>query len=225
MNPLQRLFRYASAWAQLPGLRRTSLDSCSLEELVDAVFSYAGGFLAPVQVKEEILGALRLIEAAKPRYIIEIGTSMGGTLYLWTRIAHPEAIIVTLDLHGGEFGGGYSSLRAPIYRRLARPRQTLHLVLGDSHQPETVALTRRLLNNHEADFLFIDADHTEAGVRADYSLYSGLVRKGGIVMFHDIAITRPEYGVRKFWQEISPAHEAHEFIGHPVAYGLGLLYR
>ena len=225
MNPVQRLIRYASAWSQLPRLRSLSLESCSLEELVDAVFAYAGEFLAPIQVKEEILGALRLIAAIKPRYILEIGTSMGGTLYLWTRIAHPEATIVTLDLHGGEFGGGYSPLRAPIYRRLARPSQKLHLVLGDSHQPETLALARQYLDNHEVDFLFTDADHTEAGVRTDYSMYSGLVRKGGIIMLHDIAIPNPEYGVRKLWQEISPAHDSREFIGESRAYGLGLLYR
>ena len=35
------------------------------------------------------------------------------------------------------------------------------------------------------DLLFIDGDHTEAGVRSDWDLFSGHVRPGGHVVFHD----------------------------------------
>jgi hypothetical protein len=34
--------------------------------------------------------------------------------------------------------------------------------------------------------LFIDGDHTYEGVRRDFEMYSPLVRKGGIIAFHDI---------------------------------------
>lgn len=35
------------------------------------------------------------------------------------------------------------------------------------------------------DLLFIDGDHTEEGVRRDWRLFSGHVRQGGHVLFHD----------------------------------------
>jgi len=35
------------------------------------------------------------------------------------------------------------------------------------------------------DFLFVDGDHTVKGVGQDWSLYYSLMRKGGIVVFHD----------------------------------------
>jgi predicted O-methyltransferase YrrM len=35
------------------------------------------------------------------------------------------------------------------------------------------------------DFLFIDADHTEAGARADWEAFSPHVPVGGVVAFHD----------------------------------------
>jgi predicted O-methyltransferase YrrM len=225
MHPGARLARYAQAWAQFGRIRRLTLDTCSLDEIVDEVFHYSNGFFAPVQHREELLGALREVAAAQPRYIVEVGTSLGGTLLLWSRIAHPEATIVTIDLPGGDFGGGSSYLRVPLFRRFRLPKQKLFLIRGDSHQPKTLELTRQYLEGHAVDFLFIDADHTEAGVRSDYKMYSPLVKEGGMILFHDIAINNPEYGVKKLWAELAEQYEHREFLGRPTPWGLGLLYR
>lgn len=219
-----RLARYLSAWANFGQIRGLNLEHQSLEELVDRAFQFSGGFFEPVQIKSEIVEALREIRELRPKYIVEVGTAGGGTLLLWSRIADPHATIVTIDLPGGEFGGGSSYLRVPLFRRLPLPTQTLHLIRGDSHQQSTVELTKSYLRGNQADFLFIDADHTESGVRTDYALYSPLVRKGGMIAFHDIAITRPEYGVRKLWKELQTQHRTRDITGEPVAYGIGLLY-
>jgi predicted O-methyltransferase YrrM len=224
MNLAGRLARYLSVWANLNEIRKLSLEHDSLEELVDHVFQFGNGFFAPIQIKSEILEALQEVRNLRPKYIVEVGTAGGGTLLLWSRIADPNATIVTIDLPGGEFGGGSSFLRVPLFRRLPLPTQTLHLIRGDSHQQSTVELTKSYLGGNPADFLFIDADHTEPGVRSDYGMYSPLVRKGGMVAFHDIAITRPEYGVRKLWLELKNGRQTREIIGEPVPYGIGLLY-
>lgn len=42
------------------------------------------------------------------------------------------------------------------------------------------------------DFLFIDGDHAYEGVKADFEMYSPLVRKGGLVALHDICVHPPE---------------------------------
>jgi len=42
------------------------------------------------------------------------------------------------------------------------------------------------------DFLFIDGDHTYEGVEGDFEMYSPLVRRGGIIAFHDIVPGPPE---------------------------------
>jgi predicted O-methyltransferase YrrM len=224
MTPAARLRRYLSVWARLHRLRQLDLGRHSLEELVDRVFEFGGGFFEPIQIKSEIIEALREVRQLRPRYLVEIGTAGGGTLLLWSRVADPEATIVTIDLPGGEFGGGSSALRVPLFRRLPLPGQTLHVVRGDSHDPRTVELTRAHLRGHPADFLFIDADHTESGVRADYAMYSPLVRPGGTIGFHDIAITRPEYGVRTLWSELRARYRTREILGHPHAFGIGFVY-
>ena len=224
MTYFQRLSRYLSAWAGLRQIQRLNLETHTLEELVDAVFAFSGGFFAPIQIREEILDALRDIRALRPKYIVEVGTAGGGTLLLWSRIADPGATIVTIDLPGGEFGGGSSYLRVPLFRRLGLPGQSIHLIRADSHASSTLELTKRYLDGNRADFLFIDADHTEQGVRSDYAMYSPLVRKGGIIAFHDIAINHPDYGIRALWGELAVSHQARSILGTPQAYGIGLLY-
>lgn len=221
---LRRLARYASVLAQFGRIRNLRADASSIDELVDAVFSYGHRFFGPMQIREEIIEALREVQALQPRYIVEIGTAGGGTLLLWSRVAHPQATIVTIDLPGGPFGEGSSALRVPLYRLLGLPGQKLHLIRGNSQIPETVTLTCRYLEDHPVDFLFIDADHTASGVRTDYRLYSPLVRPGGIIAFHDIAITDSEYGVKKLWQELSAERPHKAILGSPQTYGIGLLY-
>jgi predicted O-methyltransferase YrrM len=224
MNIVSKLGRYLSAWKDIHKIHNLTLANYSLEEIVDRVFSYTDGFFAPIQVQEEILWALRAVRALRARYIVEIGTAGGGTLLLWSRVAHPEATIVSVDLPGGNFGGGYSLLRVPLFHRLGMPGQTIKLIRANSQDPRTVFQVQRYLRGHSADFIFIDADHTEQGVRTDYRLYSQLVRAGGMIAFHDIAITRPEFGVRKLWSELKEKHKTEELWSNPSAYGIGLLH-
>jgi predicted O-methyltransferase YrrM len=49
------------------------------------------------------------------------------------------------------------------------------------------------------DLLLIDGDHSEAGVERDWQDWSGFVRPGGLVIFHDARVfergwTTPDYG-------------------------------
>jgi cephalosporin hydroxylase len=224
MTVVGRFARYMSAWVHLHEICRLDLSRRSLEQLVDEVFRFSGGYFRPVQVQCEIIKALQEIRKLRPKYIVEVGTAAGGTLFLWSRVADPAATIVTIDLPGGEFGGGSSYLRVPMFRSFALPGQTVHIIRGDSHNPQTVEQTKIHLAGNPVDFLFIDADHTESGVRSDYGLYAPLVRRGAIIGFHDIAITSPEYGVRTLWSELKAQHQTHEILGKPTAYGIGFLY-
>jgi predicted O-methyltransferase YrrM len=222
---IPRLGRYVSAWVNFHRLRGLRIEDYSIEELVDQIFSFAGGFFAPIQIREEIVEACREIQRLQPRYIVEVGTALGGTLYLWSRLAHSQATIVSIDLYAGDFGGMSSLLRVPLFQRLGLPGQKVHLVRGDSHQPATLELVGRYLDGNPADYLFIDRDHSEEGVRADYTMYSQLVRPGGLIAFHDIALPREECGVQSLWKEISGTYRSREILGKPNAYGIGLLYR
>ena len=227
MSPLNRVRRYVQAYTDLGKLNRTTaslLDRPS--EMIAQTFTYSDAFLQPIQVEEELARLLEDVRRLNPRTVIEIGTSMGGTLYLWTRLAKPDAVIVSVDLPGGQFGGGYSPLRTPIYRRFARERQTLHLMRADSHQHSTLEQVRVLFGGQSVDLLFIDGDHTYEGVKQDWEMYSPLVRPGGLVVFHDVAGNYDTTQVKRFWDEIKPGYKYREYMVHPRGqYGIGVLFK
>jgi len=183
--------------------------------------------IAPLQVPSEIIRFLQMTKELKPLTVLEIGTARGGTLFLFTRVAMPEARLVTVDLPGGPFGGGYPDWMSVLLRSFARDKQRIDLVRGDSHSDRTNRLVRELVGSIPVDVLFIDGDHTYEGVRRDFETYSGLVRKGGLVAFHDIVPGPAELGVGvpKFWNEIKSRYEHTEIIAHADqgAYGIGVL--
>jgi len=95
-------------------LRKKANRAHTLNQLIDLVFNYKPILfkrldIRPFQIREEILELLRILKSLKPRTILEIGTARGGTLFLFTQVAKPDAIIISIDLPGGPFGGGYPS--------------------------------------------------------------------------------------------------------------------
>jgi predicted O-methyltransferase YrrM len=75
--------------------------------------------------------------------------------------------------------------------------------------------------------VFIDADHGEAAVRADWAAYAPLCAPGGVVVLHDIN-PRPDYGVSALWRDLQAAGEVTQEInaraGWPHPCGLGIVY-
>lgn len=193
-----------------------------VRELVD--FAIYNHFFPSFQIRSELLGLGSVLAAMRPARALEIGTAQGGTLLLLTRLASPSAAILSVDLPGGSFGGGYSQRRAWCYRRFARRHQKLHLIWGDSHDDETLQRVKSSLGGQPLDYLFIDGDHSYEGVKRDFELYSALVRPDGIVAFHDIVEGPGERvgGVPRFWREIRSQYRFKEFVHDPLQQGMGI---
>lgn len=201
-------------------LRRDTRNCKSLEDYVDFVFTFNNRFpfrklnIQPLQVKPEILDLLNILNEKKPKIILEIGTAKGGTLYLWSRIAAPDAKIISVDLPEGPFGGGYPKWRMPLYRSFARDNQKIYLIRANSHSSQTVLRVEKILDGNKIDFLFIDGDHTYEGVKEDFETYTTYANKKGIVAFHDIVENKSDeiWQVYRFWKEIKQDYNHQEII-------------
>jgi cephalosporin hydroxylase len=194
--------------------------------LIDFVFG--NHFFSASQVPAELTALGEILAARRPECALEIGTGNGGTLLFLTRVASPQATIVSVDLPGGRFGGGYGSTRAWLYKRFARRRQRLQLLQGDSHNREILGKVRAILRGRDLDYVFIDGDHTYEGVKQDFELYAPLVRKGGVIALHDIAEHAPTSGceVSRLWNEVKQQYRHAEIISDRQQgwAGIGVLY-
>lgn len=194
--------------------------------LVDFIFGnhYFGAF----QVRSELESLGKILAERSPLRALEIGTARGGTLFFLTRLANPKATIISLDLPGGRFGGGYSSRRRWFYQRFARRQQKLHLLQGDSHSAEMLERVKCVIAGQPLDYLFIDGDHRYEGVKSDFERYAPMVRKGGLIAFHDIAEGSPDLvgGVPQFWCEVKSHFRHMEIIEdrEQGGFGIGILY-
>lgn len=183
----------------------------------------------PYQKRDELLSLLEKVALLRPQAICEIGAASGGTLCALSHTAAESAIVISIDRD-------FTPARLKALPQLGRPRQHVTCIAGDSHEAAAYSHVTSLLGGGMLDFLFIDGDHSYAGVRADFEIYCGFVRPGGLIGFHDIV---PDYktrfgiptpadsgGVPTFWQELkgqfADTQEIVESAGQD-GYGIGLL--
>ena len=171
----------------------------------------------------EFVSLLRLLKRRKLKTIVEIGTAQGGTLYTWCKIATSDALIISIDLPGGPFGGGYTLNDIKKFRKHRRKNQKLHFLRKDSHKQETKNKLLEILDGRKIDFLFIDGDHSYRGVKKDFQQYSPLVKQRGLIVLHDILRHPkvPECKVDKFWNEMKRKYKYVEFTDREDDRGWG----
>jgi predicted O-methyltransferase YrrM len=230
---LTRLLTYV--WIQLNGVWdwlhveaiKVALDGDTVphtpEEAVrEIVEGDMGRSVRPMQVTRELTSFIGKVAARSPRRVLEIGTARGGTLLLLCRFAADDATIVSVDLPFGRNGGGYPRWKQRLYRRFAKAGQSLHLVRGNSHSPDTLMQVQSIFRGGPIDVIFIDADHSYEGAKADFFSYGTLAASDGMIALHDVLPNSndPSIDVNRFWRELeSDKSQRTELIAASVDQG------
>lgn len=198
-------------------------ESATPDQLVDISMNCPA--IQSQQIRSEFLELAKMVKEQNCKYIMEIGTYRGGTLFVFSQLAAPRATVISLDFHFSLLGKMYGALQKPLLRKFVRNGKSLFLLRQNSHLPQTLKVVRDLLQGHELDFLFIDGDHTYEGVREDFLMYSQLVRESGLIAFHDVAESGGSREVHRLWSELKPNYQHEEFIHETGrgAMGIGVL--
>jgi len=185
--------------------------------------------MGAVQNEKELKKLIEILKNEKLENILEIGTYNGGTLYLWCKLATTDATIISLDLPGGNFGGGYNIKKISKFKKYNQSNQKLFFLREDSHKKLSLKKVKDILKKNKLDILFIDADHTYQGVKKDFEMYSPLVKKNGFIIFHDIVLHDESTNckVNKFWTEIKKEYDYKEIVDNwnQRKAGLGILIK
>jgi len=206
---------------------RKDIRSKSPQDLIDLVFTRFDGMFRPFQNKNELQQFIERVALINPKTVVEIGTARGGSLFLLSCVSSPHAVLVSIDLPAGLYGGGYPSWKGFIFQRFVGGAQTLHLIRGDSHKEATFNRTVSALKDAAVDLLFIDGDHSYNGVKKDFLQYRTLVRPGGLIVFHDILESKidNDITVAPLWREIQRDFQTEEIVEsyNQGQFGIGIL--
>jgi len=160
------------------------------------------------------------------RRVLEIGTRHGDTLHAFGLAVGLGGAVVGVDLPAGPWGhpdGQRNTDRA--IADLVEKGIEASVIYGDSRSAAVIAQARA---RGPFDFVFIDGDHTTAGVRADWRNYGPLAP---LVGFHDIDAgvlpkrKRQRYGVPALFEELKETHATWSINAPPRAMGIGLVER
>jgi len=111
-------------------------NSKKLDNILKITFN--SNFIRPIQIREEIKNLLLILEKVKPKIILEIGTSRGGTLFLFSNIADEKATLISVDL--------YQTIEKRIlFRYIKKRKQKIFLIQEDAHSIETLKKIKAIL--------------------------------------------------------------------------------
>lgn len=173
-----------------------------------------------LQHPQEFAEFVNILVRENVRSYLEIGSKFGGSLWLVASALPRGSLIVSVDLPGPV--GSSDALRHIAHRIRKQLGMRVELILGDSHDASTVSRVRSL---SPFDAVFIDGDHSMAGVEKDWCDYGHMAK---VVAFHDISWKRVTGGDRievpKLWALIKDKYRHHEIRMDRKNNGIGILW-
>lgn len=170
--------------------------------------------------REHIPIAMFLVDAARPRTLVELGTHWGNSYCAFCQAVDELGLDTrchAVDTWAGDaHAGSYESevlndLRAhhdPLYARFST------LI------PSTFDDALDHFSDGSIDLLHLDGYHTYDAARHDVDSWLPKLSDRGVLLMHDVNARRREFGVWRVWEELKGEYRHLElFYGH----GLGLL--
>lgn len=169
---------------------------------------------------------LDLLDQHRPRVVVELGSWMGASAIAMARSVRRWGGTVTcVDTWAGELNddGGSPAGKSPLML-LTCARSMVEAGVNASVRL-IPAMTSDAARHWTLpiDFLYVDADHGYASVRADLESWVPFVTPGGVIAGDDY--NHPRYpGVKPAWDEFEQSRDLALTRSSPNEYGIQLIY-
>jgi hypothetical protein len=164
--------------------------------------------------------AFWIIDALRPRRLVELGTHSGNSYLAFAQAVHRLGLgtaCFAVDTWRGDAHAGYYG--EEVFQKLSRHH--------DARYGAFSRLVRATFDDavqHFADasvdLLHVDGYHTYEAVAHDLETWRQKLSARAIVLFHDINVREGNFGVWRLWGELQSGHPHFEFRH---AHGLGVL--
>lgn len=161
-----------------------------------------------------------IVAACQPQLLVELGTHAGVSYSAFceaVRNTHCGARCYAVDMwkgdaHSGEYDDSiYNELRSFNESRYSGFSRLIRARFDEA---------LKYFNDKSIDILHIDGFHTYEAVSHDFNSWFPKLSDKAVVLFHDTNVKRDDFGVYKFFDEISQKYPCFEF-SH--GYGLGVV--
>ncbi len=194
--------------------------------MIDEVFTHPIIFSEAVKLDgnntwvQHIPFAFFLISYMKPKTIVELGVHTGESYFAFCQAVKHLGLDAKCygidtwegDAHTGFYGDG-------IFKSL--------LNYQDENYKDFSMLMRMRFDqavcnfkDKSIDVLHIDGYHTYEAVKHDFEKWLPKLKDFGAVLFHDTIVKEREFGVWKFWEELSNKYPSVNF---KFGFGLGCI--
>lgn len=164
-----------------------------------------------------------LVRNLKPLRIVELGTYNGYSFFSFCQAVKDgwlDTELYAVDTWKGDKHAG--SYDESVFENVGRIRKDIYGGLKIFLLRKTFDEAIDDFGDESIDILHIDGYHTYEAVKHDFESWLGKVKPDGIVLFHDTAETRDDFGVYKLWDDLKKEYDTLEFHH---SHGLGVLFK
>ena len=169
---------------------------------------------------EHVPFAQWLIPHVRPGVFVELGTHAGVSYSAFCesvmRCGLDTRCSAVDTWKGDDQAGYYDTSVLPTLRAFHDLRYGAFSELIQSTFDEAAQFFR----DGTIDLLHIDGFHTYDAVAGDFTTWLPKLSERAVVLFHDTNVRRDDFGVWKFWEEVSSQYPSFTFLH---SYGLGVL--
>ena len=164
--------------------------------------------------------AFWLTSVLRPRTFVELGAHRGNSYFAFCQAVNalglPTRCYAVDTWKGDEHSGFYGE---EVFRRV-RDYNEIHYAACSRLMRSTFDQALAHFSDASIDLLHIDGRHFYEDVKYDFTSWRPKLSDRAVVLFHDTNFHERNFGVYRFWDEISASFPSFEFLhGH----GLGVL--
>ena len=164
--------------------------------------------------------AFWLVEALRPRVVVELGTHHGFSYFVFCQAVRQlrlDARCYAVDTWTGDEHAGFYG--EDVFERV-RGHHDRHYSSFSALMRTTFNDAARHFDDGSIDLLHIDGRHRYEDVKNDFETWRPRLSDRSIVLFHDTNVRRLDFGVHRLWDELRRDHPHFEFLHRA---GLGVL--
>lgn len=166
--------------------------------------------------------AYDLVRNIKPQTVVELGTHKGTSLFSMCQAVKDEQLdchLYAIDSWEGDKQAGFYN--NTVFNEVKEIKNKFYKSLKIDLIKKYFDDALSEFEDNSIDLLHIDGLHTYEAVKHDFDNWMPKVKKNGIIMFHDIAEKKEDFGVYILWDELKIKYNSLEFYH---SHGLGVIF-